>query len=44
VPVNVPWIGPDDVAKLTLPLTALPAAEDVKVMVNVVDVIVMGAP
>ncbi len=44
VPVNVPWIVPDTVAKLTLPVTALPGAEDVKVMVKVADVIVMGMP
>jgi hypothetical protein len=39
VPVNVPWIVPDDVEKLTVPVTALPGAEDVKFMVKVVDVI-----
>jgi hypothetical protein len=35
---------PDDVAKLALPLTALPAAEDAEFMVTVVDVIGTGAP
>ena len=44
MPVNVPWIVPDDVENFTLPVTALPVAEDVKFMVRVVDVIDMGMP
>jgi hypothetical protein len=44
VPVNVPWIVPEDVEKLTVPVTGLPDAEDVKFMVKVVDVIDMGIP
>jgi hypothetical protein len=44
VPVNVPWIVPDDVEKLTVPVTALPEAEDANFIVKVVDVIDMGMP